>query len=174
MPDPTRAPLPLYEIDAELEALEVALLDAGGEITDDVEAEYHDLLDMRAEKVAGYVAMIRRLELSAEAYDAEVKRLTANRNAMRNTAQRLKDRLCEAMCRRGEDEHETPLGRVRVQRASTRPVVVLVEVDALPERFRRISVSADKRALTDALKDGDEEALRCAELAEPSPYLRIY
>ena len=35
MPDPTRAPLPLYEIDAELGALEAALLDAGGEITDD-------------------------------------------------------------------------------------------------------------------------------------------
>ena len=49
MPDPTRAPLPLYEIDAELGALEAALLDAGGEITDDVEAAYHDLLDMRKE-----------------------------------------------------------------------------------------------------------------------------
>src|SRR5690606_10052622 len=88
------APLPLYEIDAELEALEAALLDAGGEITDDLEATYHDLLDMRAEKVAGYVAVIRRLELSADAYDAEVKRLTAHRNAMRSSAQRLKERLC--------------------------------------------------------------------------------
>lgn len=168
------APLPLYEIDAELEALEAALLDAGGEITDDLEATYHDLLDMRAEKVAGYVAVIRRLELSADAYDAEVKRLTAHRNTMRSSAQRLKERLCEAMCRRGEDTHDTPLGRVRVQHASTRPVLLLVDPDDLPERFRRVAVSADKRALTDALKEGDEEALRCAELGEPSPFLRIY
>ena len=168
------APLPLYEIDAELEALEAALLDAGGEITDDLEATYHDLLDMRAEKVAGYVAVIRRLELSADAYDAEVKRLTAHRNAMRTSAQRLKERLCEAMCRRGEDAHDTPLGRVRVQHARTRPVLLLVDPDDLPERFRRVAVSADKRALTDALKEGDEEALRCAEWGEPSPFLRIY
>lgn len=168
------ATLPLYALDDELEALETALVEAGGEISDELEAAYHDLLDMRADKVAGYIAVIRRLELSAEGYDAEARRLAALRDATRNSAKRLKDRLCDAMRRRGENKHETPLGRVCVQTSSTRPVVLLVEPEDLPERFRRVAVSADKRALTEALKAGDEEALRCAEWGESSPFLRIY
>lgn len=58
------------------------------------------------------------------------------------------------MCNRVDDEHETPLGCVRVKYA--RPFVLLTEVNALPGRFRRISVSADKRTLTGAPKDGDD------------------
>src|SRR5690606_26726310 len=90
----------------------------------------------------------------------------------------LKERLCEAMCRRGEDAHDTPLGRVRVQHASTRPVLLLVDPDDLPERFRRVAVSADKRPLTHALKEGDEVVdpalrggppLRRVGRAEPVP-----
>ena len=166
-------PLPLHQIDADLEALEADLLAAGGEFTDEIEARHDALLEMRADKVAGYAAVIRRLDLSADAVDAEVKRLTAHRNALRNSDRRLKDRLCEAMCRRGERQHETPLGRVRVQRSGTRPVLILVEPDALPEPFRRVAVSADKRALADALRAGDPEAERVAAFGPAAVHLRI-
>ena len=132
----------------------------GGEITEEAEEAYHDLLTMRADKVAGYVAVIRRCEVSAEAVDDELARLTRNRDALKNTAQRLKDRLCFAMIGRGDKEHDTPLGKVRVQRASRRPLVLLVDPDDLPQRFRRVSVSADKTALAAALDEHDEEAVQ--------------
>lgn len=47
-------------------------------------------------------------------------------------------------------------------------------MDELPERFKRVVVSADTRALAEALKAGDEEAERCAFLDEPTTYVRIY
>ena len=74
----TPKPLPLYAIDAELAELERALIEAEGEITEDVNERFDDLLQMREDKVGGYVAVIRRLETSAEAYGGEAKRLTAN------------------------------------------------------------------------------------------------
>ena len=171
---PALSPLALYEIDAELAALEAEMIANGGAITDEAEEAYHDLLTMRADKVAGYVAVIRRCEVSAEAVDAELARLTRNRDALKNTAQRLKDRLCFAMIDRGDKEHDTPLGKVRVQRASRRPLVLLVEPDDLPQRFRRVSVSADKTALAAALDEHEEEAVSLAEYGPASAFLRIY
>ena len=167
-------PLPLHEIDAELEALEASILEAEGEITDAQDAHLHVLLDAREDKARACVALIRRNAATADAYRAEADRLAARARAHAATAERVKAILLASMLTRGEDTHETPLGRVRVQRASTRPVLLLVDPDDLPERFRRVAVAADKRALTDALKEGDEEALRCAEWGEPSPFLRIY
>lgn len=171
---PALSPLALYEIDVELAALEAELIANGGEITEEAEEVYHDLLTMRADKVAGYVAVIRRCELSADAVDAELDRLKRNRDALKNTAQRLKDRLCFAMIGRGDKEHVIPLGKVRVQQASRRPLHLLVEPDDLPARFRRVSVSADKTALAAALDALDEEAVQLAEYGPASTFLRIY
>lgn len=177
MSDPIR-PLNLYALTAELAELEQALLESGGEITDAMNARYDRLLDMEADKVAGYLAMIRKFETSEEAIKAERQRLQKAERAMKNAAQTLKDRLAEAMHRRGETVHETPLGKVRLQQASRRSVIVDVDEDALPDSFRRVSVSADKRALQDALESDDPdlrtEAERYAHLDEPGRFVRIY
>ena len=169
----TPRPLPLYAIDAELAELERALIEADGEITDEVNERFDDLLQMREDKVGGYVAVLRRLETSAEAYGAEAKRLAAGARVMQNSADRLKQRLLDAMTARGDTEYETPLGRVRAYPGSARSVTVLGEPDDLPERFKRVTVSPDKRALSDALKAQDPEAIRYAEFEAPTPYLRI-
>ena len=169
----TPKPLPLYTIDGELAQLESALIEAGGEITDEVNERFDDLLQMRQEKVAGYVAVIRRLETSAEAYASEAKRLSSNARAMQNSADRLKQRLLDAMTARGDQEYETPLGRVRTYEGSARSVTVLVDPDDLPDRFKRVTVAPDKRALADALKSQDPDAVRLAEFEPPTPFLRI-
>ena len=169
----TPKPLPLYAIDDELAQLEIALIEAGGEITEEVNERFDELLQMREEKVAGYVAVIRRLETSAEAYASEAKRLSTNARAMQNSADRLKQRLLEAMMTRGHQEYETPLGRVRTYEGSSRSVTILVDPDELPDRFKRVTVSPDKRALADALKSQDGEAVRLAEFEPPTPFLRI-
>ena len=166
-------PLPLYEIDSELTQLESALIEAGGEITDEVNERFDDLLQMREEKVAGYVAVIRRLETSAEAYASEAKRLSGGARTMQNSADRLKQRLLDAMTARGDQEYETPLGRVRTYPGSARSVTVLVDPDDLPDRFKRVTVAPDKRALADALKAHDPDVIRLAEFEPPTPFLRI-
>ncbi|MBE2187272.1 MAG: siphovirus Gp157 family protein [Rhodothermales bacterium] len=166
-------PLALYEIDRELHELESALIEAGGEITEEVDERFNDLLQMRAEKVAGYVAVIRRLETSADAYASEAQRLSSNARAMQNSADRLKQRLLEAMLARGDQEYDTPLGRIRTYEGSSRSVTVLVDPEDLPDRFKRVTVVPDKRALADALKSLDPDAVRLAEFEPPTPFLRI-
>ncbi|HYE96163.1 MAG TPA: siphovirus Gp157 family protein [Rubricoccaceae bacterium] len=170
-------PLSLYELDDELLRLEEELLAAAGEVDDETDARHAALLDARDDKIEAYVAMIRRFEVSAEAVKAERKRLHDCERALDASAKRLRDRLCRSMAEHAEREHATRLGTVRLMRASSPPVEVLVEVDTLPEPFCRKKVEADLAALRAALLS-DDEAVRamaeaCARLGEPSLYLRF-
>ena len=168
------APLSLYNLTEDLAAIEHALLESGGEITDEMDRNYTDLLEMHAAKVEGYIAMIRKFEASAEGIKLERERLQRAEQTMQNAAKNLKARLCNAMLLRGETEHQTTLGRVRLQQSGSRPLVLLVEPENLPDQFKRIRVEADKTALKHALKEGNEAAWKVAELGEGSHFIRIY
>lgn len=166
-------PLPLYAIDDQLAAIEAELLDADG-VTDDATSDAYDqMLDARDDKAAACLALIRRNDTTSAAYKAEADRLARLAKAHANTAARVREILLASMLRRGETVHETPLGRARVQYAGTRAVDLRASVDELPERFRVIAVSADKRALADALKSDDPEAHAVATLAPLAPFLRL-
>jgi hypothetical protein len=170
--------LSLYAIDAELLALEDALVAAGGAITEEIEAEHDHLLDMREDKVEGYLRVIRRLETTAEAIKAERQRLQGAERSMTAAAQALKDRLAESMRQRGDAEYLTPLGRLKLQRSGTEPVELLVDEEGLPEAFVRTKHSPDLTALREALRSDDPtrraEAERVAQLGESKHYVRLY
>ena len=170
--------LSLYAIDAELLALEDALLAAGGEITEDVEAAYDHLLDMREDEVEGYLRVVRRLESTAEAVKAERQRLQRAERSMTAAAQALKDRLAESMRQRGDGEYLTALGRLKLQRSGSEPVELLVEEDGLPDPFVRVKRAPDLSALRDALRSDDPDrraaAERVARLGDAKHYVRLY
>ena len=172
------APLSLYAIDAELSALEDDLLAAGGEITEEIESRHNDLLDLRDGKVEGYLRVIRRFEATAEAIKAERQRLQEAERHMANAAQSLKDRLARSMHERGEHEHLTSLGRVKLQQSGTPPVELLVEPDDLPDAFVRVRRSPDLSALREALQSEDQgqkaQAAALAQLGEAKFYVRLY
>ena len=167
-------PLPLYQIDADLSAVEAAFLDANGETDDETNARYDALLDARQDKHAACLALVRRNAATADACRAEADRLARLARAHAATAERVKRVLLASMIARGEHRVETPIGRVAVQQSSTR-AVVLRDADAgtLPERFRVVTVSADRRALAEELRADDPEALAVAAFAEPTPFLRL-
>ena len=168
------APVSLYHITEDLADLEHSLLESGGEITEDLEEEYAELLEMHGSKVESYIAMIRRFEATAEGIKAERERLQAAEKTMENAARSLKDRLRDAMQRRGEAEHLTRLGKVKLQRSGSTPVVLKVAPEQLPTHFQRVKVGADLTSLKHALQEGDDGAAQYAELGEPSYYVRIY
>lgn len=171
-------PLSLYTIDADLLALEDALVAAGGEITDEIEAEHNHLLDVRDRKVEGYLRVIRRLETTAEAIKAERQRLQEAERSMAKAAQSLKDRLASSMQQHGDSEYLTSLGRVKLQRSGTVPVELLVDVDGLPDSYVRVKRTPDLTAIREALESSDDaeraEAGRLAQLGEAKHYIRIY
>jgi hypothetical protein len=173
MQDPIR-PLSLYVLDEELHQLEEALLASGGEITEEMEVRWSELLAMRAGKMEGYLKMIRKFEASAEAVRSERQRLQEAERTLAKAAQTLKDRLRDSMQARGETEHLTSVGRIRLQRSGARPVELKVDAEALPDAFKRITVNPDLQALGQALRDGDPEAERYAQLGEAGYYVRIY
>ena len=170
--------LSLYDLDHELQSIEADLLEAGGVIDEDMEERLDSLLEKRSDKIEGYLAVIRHYERTAEAVEAERKRLQKRERSLKNSAQALKDRLTESMLQRGDDSYETDLGKVNLQQASRRSVNVVPEPDQLPERFRRVRTSADKTAIREALESEDAElraeAEAVAHLEEPSWYVRIY
>ena len=129
---------------------------------------------MHAAKGEGYIAMIRKFEASAEGIKAERERLQRAEQTMQNAAKNLKARLCNAMLVRGETLHQTALGKVRLQQNGSRPLVLLVEPENLPDEYQRVHVEADKAALKKALKEGDSSARAVAELGEGSYFIRIY
>lgn len=164
----------LHEITADFLALEDLLLESGGEWTPEVEALVAEMEGNLEAKVDGYAALIREWEADAEKWKAEEQRVAAHRKARENAAAALKARLCDAMVTLGREKVETDRFKVAVQRAAP-SVVVLVEPEALPEPFRRVipaTVSADKKALADALKAGEDLA-GVAELAPGTAYVRI-
>ena len=169
----TLAPMPLYAIDEELERFEADFLDAGGEVTEAMEAQYADLLEMKAGKIGRYLAVIDQMEATASAAKERADRLALHASRFSKSAQRLRDRIRDKMLARGEKRHETPLGTVRVQRNSTRPVELLVSEDELPERFTRTETSPRMQDLADALKAGDDEALALARFGPAGYHLRI-
>jgi len=164
----------LYDITDELKALTTALIENGGEITEEMEERFDALLDMEEEKTEGYIQVIRDLEATAEAVKNEEDRLKKRRRSLERSADKLKDRLAYAMGVRDQEVRETELGKVRLQEASRRSMNVQVDAEALPDRFKRIKVKPDKRELRSALKEGDAVAEKVAELEEPSKYIRIY
>lgn len=177
MPDPNE-PLSLYEIDDELRQLEREIIDAEGVLDDDLERRLDDLLDRRDAKMDGYVAVIQELTRTAEAVKKEEKRLKKRRRALENSVQSLKDRLASVMERRGETVRESDLGKIRLQTASKRSLVIDVSEDDLPDDLVRVSRRADKQRLREMLESDEETerqaAERFAHLDEPTRYVRIY
>ena len=170
--------LSLYEIDDQLRQLEHEIIDAAGVLDEDLEERLDELLDRRDAKMDGYIAVIRELETTAEAVKSEEKRLKKRRRALENSVDSLKDRLAFVMKRRGEEVRESKLGKIRLQQASKRSLIVDVDEDELPDALKRIKISADKKALRELLESEDEEFRRegeqYAHLDEPSYYIRLY
>lgn len=166
-------PLSLYQIDHDLLALEAEIIENGGEVTEETEARLDELLDQREDKADRYIAVIRTYEAEARAYKEEADRLTALRRSAENRVASLKARLLASMEARDEKKIDGRLGSVTVQRSGSVPTEILVDLEDLPERFLKRSVSADTAAIKAALKEGDEEAGKVARLGEGSTYVRI-
>lgn len=164
----------LFEITADFEAMEELLLEAGGEVTPEVEALLAEMEANLEGKADGYAALIREWEADAAKWKEEEQRCAGHRKARENAAANLKVRLCEAMVRLGRDKLFTDRFKIGVQR-SAGSVEVLVDPALLPEPYRRVipeTVTADKKALADALRAG-EDLGGLAELRPGTPYLRI-
>ncbi len=148
----------LYDLSAEIAAIEDALVESEGEITDDVAARL-DALDMTFEaKVESIVQLYRNFIGLGLAAEAEEERLARLRQSRQNAAKKLKGYLHHCLERAGRPRVEGPGFKVRLQTSSTPSVTKLPPVGSLPERFLKplpTDREIDRRALVEAYKAGE-------------------
>lgn len=173
----------LHEVAADFLALESLMIEAGGEVTPEVEAWMAENSANLETKVDGYAALIAEWEADVAKWKAEEARVAAHRKAMENAAARLKARLVGELVAMDQLKVETPRFKVAVQRAAS-TVEVLVDASVLPPQFRReipATIEADKVALRQALKLADNpsageltvDGLTLARLNPGTPYLVV-
>lgn len=139
----------LYEIDAKIME---CINDETGEILD---SELLQSLEMqRDEKIENVGLWIKNLAAEADAIKAEKNNLAAREKTARNKIERLKEYLAYAL-----DGEKFKTARLSVSyRRSESVKVDPAALDTLSDKYVKITREANKTALKDALKSGENIA----------------
>lgn len=155
----------LYEINSALESILSnylyfgdAMVDAEtGEVLEDEAAalvikELNDLQLAKSEKLENIACWIKGMDADITAMKTEEKNLSARRKALENKRERVFNWLYESL-----DGEKITSPRVKVSYRKTASVDVFNMAD-LPDEYRRVKITeeADKTAIKEAIKAGDE------------------
>ncbi len=150
----------LYQITNEIQHLIDAMLEHGADSTeaaialDEAMADLDAALDVKADQ---YAKVIRELEARADARAEEAARIRALANTDAATAQRLKERLRDAMQRTGRTKISTPTFQLSVAANGGKQPMTIDPgaVEDLPANLTRIVREPDKEAIRAALESGE-------------------
>ena len=130
-------PMKLWEIGDEIDRITLDILEAEGEVTDEIAEKLDRMEGLRSEKMERVALMRQTLKRSEEVLTAEIKRMTALRNQRRAAWRGLDWYLQREMSRAGMPVLEGDLIKVRVQKNSRPSVTWLLDPYAIPDDFRR-------------------------------------
>lgn len=162
----------LYELSGELALIASELIDAGGELTDDLEKRLDSCTLGFNAKVENIGKWVLDLECREEAIDRELSRLTARKKSVQNLQRRLKEYTKMCMERVGKTRVEFGAMTVSVHRNP--PSVEVRDEKSIPARFLTIIPEQhilDKKTLLETLKAG--ETVNGAVLVTDRTHLRI-
>lgn len=153
------------------------LLEAGdhdpdtGEVMDERDFTYlmrelEDSIDAKAQSCA---VVLRQLEAGAALMREEEKRLAARRKAVENNVESLKTYVRQCLELAGLKQAKGPLFTVSITKP--RKSVNVTDLAALPGEFTVVTVTAKKKEIGDALKEGRD--VPGAELVDGEPGLSI-
>ena len=113
-----------------------------------------DALAVRIEdKLNGCANVVERYDGFMSQIDAEIKRLQELKKGYKSKVERLKGYMLHNV-KRLDGKVELPTHRISV--AKSPASVQILDEDAIPERFKRVKVEFDKRAIAAAIKDGED------------------
>lgn len=139
----------IYELTSDYESklsqLGEMLID-GGNVTNEQAIELLDLQDNIGEKVINIGKFVKNLDASSDAIAREIARLTAKKRGIDNHVRALKDASVAAMTLLNVDKVHDDIMPVRLQNNSQYSVFV-ESVDSLPDKYKQVSYTADKKAL---------------------------
>ena len=87
----------LFQLTADMAAIEDALWENGGELTDELQQALVETEQSIASKVDGYNHIIASFDAKAEIIDKEIKRLTALKKTAENASKQIRKHVCDTM-----------------------------------------------------------------------------
>lgn len=163
----------LYELTQAQAALVAMIDDNTDPETGELASDFADALDSAeiatADKLAAVEAFRRGLRAEAVALKAEEERLARRRKALEGRDDGLGRYIQSCLTLAGLDHLKAGTFDFRLQ-ASAPSVVLLCDAADLPAEYRKATWTADKTAIKDALKRGEE--LEFATMTE-SRHLRV-
>ena len=168
-------PLHLYEITDTLSEIAAVMMENGGELTPEMEAELDAMEGALKAKAQNIIGLIKDLEGSAKLAKEEADRITKIRRARENTAGKLRDYLLRNLTALDMRKLQTDRGTLSVSVPRTKKLHVTVAASMLPSEYRITETvyKVDTDTLREALERGDAEAEKYAELVPGTPSLRI-
>ena len=172
--------LSLYDLSLEGLLIRDLLLDSEGELTPELEQRLDALMTVAPERVEAAAMVVRGLEASAAACEAEVERLAKRAQAFQNNAQQLKDRIAAVLDSAFGGKIKTNRFTVWTQQAADHIAFDVAEgftIDDVQQDspgLVRVKKELDKRELAERFKEG--KALPPAITFERTPgkrYTRI-
>ena len=155
----------LYQLTADMAAIEDALWENGGELTPELEAAMTETASSLVAKTDGYGVLIRKFDSAASTIDAEIKRLQALKKTASNAADRLKKRLLASMQDNGMSKLDGQLTKFFLRRSERTitddesilaPYAYALEefIKTLPAYVKIGDLKVDKTIIKDMIKKG--------------------
>ena len=148
----------LYELAENYKEL-LALLDNDEATAEELADTLDGINDAIEVKVDNICRVRKYLEGKVEVYKAEAKRLTALAKQAENNADSMKNYLDEQLKRMNIKKMDTELFKLSYRKSDS---VNVIDLDAVPDEYKRITIAPDKTAIKKAIKDG--ETVNGAEL----------
>lgn len=164
----------VHDATAAAQELEEMLLESSGELTDEMEGQFA-ILTQQAESLPAAIddvlALVRDIEIRAEARKAEAKRIADRAKRDEAVAAWFKNQVLRVMQNEGMKKIETTRFRATVAMPGGKAALEIVG-DVPAEMTKTVTeIVVDKDAIRSALEHG--KVLSFARLVEKQPYLRI-
>lgn len=145
----------IFDLTQEYAEIEALLIENEGLLDEDLEARLKINREELTAKGEGYHAIINKNKREAAMIDEEIKRLSGLKKVRENAAERLKERLLEAM--RLYDVKKIPLLTGSITLVQTEKIDV-VDENEIPERFFKTvtTTTLQKAEVNKAVKDGED------------------
>lgn len=131
----------LFQLSADMAAIEDMLIEGGGELTPELEQALIETETSLANKVDGYCAILHKFAYTEDVLDAEIKRLQARKKTVTNAKERLKEHVCFTMGQFGLSKLESnfnTMTRRKSTKVETNDEVILFPYQTALEELRKI------------------------------------
>lgn len=123
----------VFEIITEIESIEQEIIEAGGELTPDIEQRLDDMTRTFFQKAEGYYQAITEMQSEAKSCKELSKKYATKAKSKENAVERVENMFKDAMLKQGKRKVTTPLGNFVVTPSEK---LVVTNVEGVPEKWR--------------------------------------